>query len=50
MENDRDLVAIVRDMILNGKSRATFEFFLEDIPFIVTIGISSMEDRNVNEQ
>ena len=49
MENDRDLVEIVRDMIMNGQSRATFEFFLEDIPFIVTIGISSIEDKRVDE-
>ncbi|CAB4192764.1 hypothetical protein UFOVP1244_83 [uncultured Caudovirales phage] len=50
MENDRDLMEIVKDMILNGKSSWDLQFFLEDIPFIVTVSISSMEDKNTDDQ
>ena len=49
MESDSDLVKIVRGMIIGGKSSADFQFLLEDIPFVVTVSISSPEDKKPDE-
>ena len=50
MENGSNLMEIVREMLLADKSHADFQFYLEDIPFVVTIGISGMEEKKPDEQ
>jgi len=50
MENSSNLIEIVREMILAGKSNADFQFYLEDIPFVVTVEISCMEKNNPDGQ